>query len=119
MRLSELLGLDVLDVDNSYVGTVADLRLVQDGPLIGPYGAALRLSGLIVVEHRHVRLLGFERDVGPWFLRWLVRRITGRVCFIPWNDVRAIDPTGVHTTGHRDRCQQLSELPDRRQPSAH
>ena len=119
MRLSNLLGQDVTDTDGGRIGTVADLRLVQDGPLLGPYGAALRLSGLIVVEHRHVRLLVYERDVGPWFVRWIVHRLTGRVTYVPWTDVETVDRSGVHTTRRVDQVQELSELPDRRSPGSH
>jgi PRC-barrel domain protein len=90
MRLSELLGLDVVDHAGTRVGTVVDLQLVQDGPLIGPYGASLRLGAIVAVERRHVRLLGFERDVGPWLIRTIVRRINGRVRHIPWESVDTI-----------------------------
>jgi hypothetical protein len=119
MRLNELLGLEVTDADGGRIGTVADLRLVQDGPLRGPYGAALRLSGFIIVEHRHVRLLGYERDVGPWFVRWIVHRLTGRVSYVPWTDVETVGRSGVHTVRRLDQIQELSELPDRRSPGNH
>jgi hypothetical protein len=118
MRLSELLGLDVTDLDSRRVGSVADIRLVQDGPLVGPYGASLRLSGLIVVEHRHFRLLGYERDVGPWFIRWLVHRLTGRVTFVPWEAVVGLTSSTVRIHHRTQDCQQLHELPDRRQAGA-
>jgi hypothetical protein len=116
MRLSDLLGLDVLDTDGRRVGSVADVRLVQDGPMIGPYGAALRLSGLIIVEHRHVRLLGYERDIGPWFVRWLIHRLTGQVSYVPWKEVDTIDPSGIHVAVAQRDCTALHELPNRRQP---
>ena len=87
MRLSELLGREVRDADNEYVGTVADLVLVQDGPLRGPYAASLRISGLILVERRHVRLLGYERDVLPAAFRWLLKRLAGRISYVPWEAV--------------------------------
>ena len=87
MRLSELLGREVRDADNQYVGTVADVVLVQDGPLRGPYAASLRVSGLILVERRHVRLLGYERDVLPAALGWLLTRLAGRISYVPWDTV--------------------------------
>ena len=103
MRLSELLGREVRDAGDRYVGTVADVVLVQDGPMLGPYAAALRLTGLIVVERRHVRLMGYERDVMPLGLRWLVRRLAGRVAHVPWEDVEAWDAPvlRLRTTGDR------------------
>jgi hypothetical protein len=103
MRLSELLGRDVHDSSGGYVGTVADVVLVQDGPMLGPYAASLRLSGLIVVERHHLRLMGYERDVMPLGLRWLVRRLAGRVVHVPWEDVDTWDGPVVtlRTTGDR------------------
>lgn len=67
-----LLGAPVHDADGEHVGAVADVRLVQDGTVIGPYGAAYRLSGLIVIKGRHIRLFGSERGVGPAFIRRIV-----------------------------------------------
>jgi hypothetical protein len=118
MRLSDLLGLDVTDIDAQRIGTVADVRLVQDGPMIGPYGAAFRLSGLIIVEHRHVRLLGYERAVGPWFVRWLLHRLTGEVAFVPWDMIDTIDATGIRISLAQQECIGLHDLPDRRRPGA-
>ena len=45
MRLSELLELEVRDRDGTRVGSVADVVLVQDGPMRGPYQASLRVAG--------------------------------------------------------------------------
>jgi hypothetical protein len=103
MRLSELLGREVRDAGGRYVGTVADVVLVQDGPMLGPYAASLRLIGLIVVERRHVRLMGYERDVKPVGLRWLVRRLTGRVVHVAWRDVESWEGLSVTLRTDRDR----------------
>jgi hypothetical protein len=91
MRLSDLLGSEVLDAGGSRVGIVADLVLVQDGPMLGPYGASFRGSALIVVERRHVRLLGYERDLKPLVLRWLVHRLSGGVRQVPGEQVQRYD----------------------------
>ena len=45
MRLSDLLGADVVDEAGRHAGRVHDVRLVQDGPLVGSFGAALRVDG--------------------------------------------------------------------------
>jgi hypothetical protein len=87
MRLSELLGREVRDQDGGYLGTVADVVLTQDGPMRGSYSAGLRLSGLILVERRHVRLLGYDRDSTPWLQRAVVKRLAGQVRHVPWHDV--------------------------------
>jgi hypothetical protein len=118
MRLSELLDLVVLDRDNIEAGFVADVRLVQDGPVLGLYGAALRVSGLILVEHRHVRLLGYERDNGPWLVKRAVRAMTGRVRFVPWDDVRTVTEHGVQLHSLATELRELHELPSRLQPAS-
>lgn len=53
----------------------------------GPYAAALRMSGLIVVERRHVRLLGYERQSVPAVQRGFVKRLAGRVMHMRSDDV--------------------------------
>jgi hypothetical protein len=90
MRLSELVGLEVVDCTGTRMGTVVDLQLVQDGPLLGPYGAAFRVAGLVTVERRQIRLLGFDRDVGPWLLRRIVHSISGPVHHVPWEHVGSV-----------------------------
>lgn len=87
MRLTELLGREVRSDDGDYVGTVADVVLTQDGPMRGPYAAGLRVSGLILVQRRHVRLLGYERDSVPAVQRAIVKRLAGRVVHLRWKDV--------------------------------
>jgi sporulation protein YlmC with PRC-barrel domain len=112
MRLSAIIGVDVVDADGHRVGTVADLRLVQDGPLLGAF-AAWRISGLIVVEKRHVRLFGYERHVGPLVVRAIVRRLAGDVWFVPWADVTDIGPQQALVRTHRASWEALEDLPDR------
>lgn len=91
MRLSELLGRTVLDSADRPAGTVADLVLVQDGPMLGPYGASFRCTGLLVAERAHIRLLGYERDLRPALFRWLVQRSAGAVRHVAWEQVESYD----------------------------
>ena len=114
MRASELLGLTVVDETGNELGTVADIRLVQDGPMIGSYGASFRLEGLVVVRRRHVRLLGYERDVGPRLMKSAVRHLTGEVRFADWDRVRHIDDERVTAEVPPDGLPHLHELPSRR-----
>jgi sporulation protein YlmC with PRC-barrel domain len=102
MRLNELLGRRVIDADGKEIGGVADIRLVQDGPLLTSQQAALRIDGLIVVERRATRLFGYERHVGPALLRWLVHRRLGQVWYLPWGDVAEIAET---VAIHRSRAE--------------
>ena len=95
MRLSEVLGLTVTDAGGARVGRVADVVLVQDGPVRGPYQASLRVAGLVVVERRHVQLMGYERDVLPHLLRWVMKRLAGTVRHVRWEDVAGVDADGV------------------------
>jgi hypothetical protein len=114
MRASELLGTPVVDESGDELGYVADIRLVQDGPMIGPYGASLRVEGFVVVRRRHIRLLGYERDVGPSLVRAVVRRLTGEVRFADWDRVLSVDESLVTVRVPSDGLPHLHELPSRR-----
>ncbi|MGC4943609.1 hypothetical protein [Kribbella sp. DT2] len=102
MRLNELLGRRVVDAEGNDIGGVADVRLVQDGPLLASRQAALRIDGLIVVEKHATRLFGYERHVGPALLRWLVHRRLGQVWYLPWADVAEVAETVTIHRGHAD-----------------
>lgn len=91
MRLSELLGRTVLDSAGRRIGTVVDLVLVQDGPILGAYAASFRCAGMLVVERRHIRLLGYERHLRPVLVRWLVQRLAGAVRHVAWERVESYD----------------------------
>jgi sporulation protein YlmC with PRC-barrel domain len=87
MRLSELLGCEVVDVDGQAVGTVHDVVLVQDGPIQGVWGAALRLESLMVGTGTIGTRLGVDRPAThrPWIVAvFFARR---RRMVVPWEDV--------------------------------
>jgi sporulation protein YlmC with PRC-barrel domain len=111
MRLNELLGQRVVDRDGADIGGVADVRLEQDGPLLTSMQRALRIDGLIVVEHRATRLFGYERHVGPALLRWLVHRRLGEVWYLPWDDVDRLSDGVVTITSARAELKSLHEMP--------
>jgi sporulation protein YlmC with PRC-barrel domain len=98
MRLSDLIGREVVDSGGRRVGTTADVVLVQDGPMLNEQSASFRCSGLVVVERRHVRLLGYERDIRPVVLRWLVQALAGQVRTVPWEKVASYDDGPVRLT---------------------
>ena len=110
MRLNELLGHRVIDADGDELGGVADVRLVQDGPLLVSMQRALRVDGLIVVEKRATRLFGYERHVGPELLRRLVHARLGGVWYLPWSEVDEITAGTVTTTSRRGVLRPLEEM---------
>ncbi|MFI5694110.1 hypothetical protein ACIA58_19845 [Kribbella sp. NPDC051586] len=110
MRLNELLGHRVIDADSNEIGGVADVRLVQDGPLLVSMQRALRVDGLIVVENRSTRLFGYERHVGPELLRRLVHWRLGNVWYLPWTEVEQITDGIVTITTRRTDLRPLEEM---------
>ena len=93
MRLSDLLGSDVVDVDGEVVGEVSDVRLVQDGPPLAGIDAALRLDALVVGRGGLAVRLGFHRHrvKGPAPLKALFASLERRARFVPWTAVASWD----------------------------
>jgi hypothetical protein len=93
MRLSELLHASVVDADGEELGSVDDVRLVQDGPMLLPFGAALRVEGLLVGHRGIGTRLGFGRkDVtGPWLLRRVFDALARRARYAPWEMVESCE----------------------------
>jgi hypothetical protein len=116
MKLSELLDLEVVTRQGEVVGYVADARLVQDGPLIGPYAAALRVDGIIVGNRRHSRLLGYDRRVGPVYVRALVRYLTGDPRYVTWAQIQSIDHGVITITPEPQQLPLLRDVPGRPPP---
>ncbi|GAA3204052.1 PRC-barrel domain-containing protein [Nonomuraea helvata] len=98
MRLSDLLGSPVRDSSGEVVGQVADVRLVQDGPLLRQVQHAFRVAGLIVVARHTGRLFGYERGPaikGPWLVRAVVRALHRHTRYVPWEQVDRIDGADI------------------------
>jgi hypothetical protein len=93
VRISDLLGAEVLDAEGMTIDTVYDVRLVQDGPPIGPFGSALRLRALLIGPTAIGARLGFERkDVrGPWPLRAAFAALHGRIQVPTWEQIASIE----------------------------
>ena len=89
MRLSDLLGTEVVDSLGQSVGRVHDVRLVQDGPLQPNMMAALRLAGLVVGSGAVAGRLGYDRGEvqGPWLIATVARRLAARARYVPWEQV--------------------------------
>src|SRR5882757_2626522 len=97
MRLSDLLDSEVVDRDGERIGHVHDVRLVQDGPPLGTWGAALRLEALVVGKGSIGTRLGITRPQmkGPWVLKLLFARQRVSRVLVPWDRVRELGEDGV------------------------
>lgn len=91
MRLSEVLDAEVIGRGGKRIGRVSDVRLVQDGPVLGEWGAAFRIRDLIVTPRRAADWFGYERAEmkGPWALNALFRRIHRGAVLVDWDLVTA------------------------------
>jgi sporulation protein YlmC with PRC-barrel domain len=90
--MSDLLGADIVDRAGTELGDVHDVRLVQDGPPVGIFGASLRLRALLFGPTAIGVRLGFGRtDVrGPWPLRTAFAALHGRIRVATWEQIGAI-----------------------------
>jgi len=113
MRLSELLGLEVVDRAGAHVGTVSDIRLAQDGPPQELGQARLRVAGLVVSPRHGGRLLGYDRIPyeGPWLIRRIVRTYHHGTRYVPWEWIE--DRTGrpLRIDHPIDAIPHLRDLP--------
>jgi hypothetical protein len=103
MRLSDLLGSKVIRQTEEELGRVHEVRAVQDGPIQGAFGAALRIDGLIVGRGSLGTRLGLDRkDVkSPAAIRFMLQRLHGRKLYVSWNDVLAIEKGRVIVSTRR------------------
>jgi PRC-barrel domain len=104
MKLSDLLGSQVIDESGVRVGKVHDVRLTQDGPMIGSFGAALCIQGLLTGPRTIGSRLGLGRpDVRvPWIMKRLAYVIRRNGRFISWERIRCISEGTIYISGLRD-----------------
>lgn len=80
MRISDLLGAHVYDRNGEKIGTVHDVRMTRDGPMVGDFGAAYSVHGIVIGELGLATRLGFDRrkvlEPAPLkgLFRWLLRK---------------------------------------------
>ena len=100
MRLSDLLHSEAVDDAGRSYGSVDDVRLVQDGPLLGAF-SAFRVEGLVVGRGALGVRLGFHRGrtQGPWPLKALFTRLESRAKYVPWEQVTSFEGGRVVFTG--------------------
>ena len=96
MRLADLLGAEVVDRCGQPAGRVHDVRLVQDGPLIGGFGASLRLDGLIVGGRAMAPAWTTNKATvdGPLLVRLLAGWLDHDGRFVPGTGSRRSSPAG-------------------------
>jgi sporulation protein YlmC with PRC-barrel domain len=94
----------VLDADGTELGHVHDVTLVQDGPPIGPVGAAFRLHALLFGAPAIGTRLGFaRRDVrGPRPLRALFSALHDRMRVVAWEEVAALEERRIRLAVRAD-----------------
>jgi sporulation protein YlmC with PRC-barrel domain len=107
MRLSDLLGSDVVDQAQCLLGRVHDVRAIQDGPVLGPLGAAFRIEGLIVGRGSIATRLGLDRtDVkGPAAFRFILQRLRPEPVFVPWDRIVALEGHRIIVSGSAAQFQ--------------
>src|SRR5436305_8769256 len=93
MRLSDLMHSQVYDADGAKIGPVGDVVVIQDGPMLLPFGAAFRIDGLMVGHRSFGTRLGYVRGgvKGPWLLRAMFSALERRARYVPWDDVATWD----------------------------
>ena len=107
MRLTDLLGSEVIDRTGRAIGVVTDVRLVQDGPVLGEHEAAFRVHGLVMGRSSIGAHMGFERRNvrGPWMLKRLFAWIEGTPRYAEWNLIRSIEPHRVRLKVNGDELR--------------
>jgi hypothetical protein len=117
VRITGLIGSQVVDREGRELGEVHDVRLAQDGPPIGSFGAALRVESLLFGASAIGVRLGFaRRDVrAPWPIKGTFGAVHGRMRAAGWQDVEAIEDGRIRLRAPGDR---LAPGPAARQTAA-
>jgi uncharacterized protein YrrD len=101
MRLSELLGVEVVDEHGTVAGSVHDVRLVQDGPMVGTFGASFRVAGLVIGSRAIGSRLGYDR--GTLRRLWLLKAAFGYwhrgARYVAWERIRSLGTDRIVITG--------------------
>jgi hypothetical protein len=93
MRISDLLASEVRRADGTSIGQVREVRIVQDGPIIGGLQAGFRVDALLVGKRSLGVRLGYHAGNihGPWLLAMLFGRSSCRITEVPMTDVDTWD----------------------------
>jgi len=98
MHLRDLLGSQLVAIRGGALGTIHDVRLVQDGPVLGSFGAALRLDGLLAGPGAVGVRFGYAHGHvdAPALLATALRAESHRLLFAAWSDVVAVSEGVVY-----------------------
>jgi hypothetical protein len=114
MRLADLIGSVVVDTDGDEIGDVGDVWLIQDGPPMGVFGAALRVDRLVIGRFGLASRSGYDRPQvrGPVLLARLLGRQTEHRPVVSWGDIAAIEEGRVRlrpSVGDLERPRSLDQ----------
>ncbi|WP_214411523.1 PRC-barrel domain-containing protein [Sphaerisporangium fuscum] len=116
-RMSELIGLPVIDSEGEQVGQVVDVQLTQDGPMLAQVQHAFRVAGLVVGPRHSGRLFGYERGPGgaaPGLVKSVIRRLHRGSRYVRWSQVeRMAASEEVRLAVPRAELARLEELYER------
>lgn len=107
LRLSDLVGHQVVDESGRFLGRVHDVRMRRDGPVLQPAGErTYRVLGLVVGSGGVGRRLGYADPQlgGPWLLRAFFGARARRSRYLDWRLVSRVADGRVFARG------QLGEL---------
>jgi hypothetical protein len=112
MRLSDLLHSTVVDADDREIGSVDDVRLVQDGPPLEGIDASFRVDALIVGRGALGVRLGMHRQRvrGPLPLKALFAGLERRAWFVTWDEVAAWDGHVIRLRLPTDGLRRLADV---------
>ena len=107
MRAADLLGAEVFAPDGTHLGEVLDIRLEQDGPMLGA-DLALRIRGFVVGRRRLASHLGYDRANvnGPWLVNAVVQWLSKDNRFLAWDDVAQLADRRIES-----RVDRLGPVP--------
>jgi len=114
MRLADLIGATLVDLAGVEIGTVGDVWMTQDGPPIGPFGAALRVDTLVVGHFGLASRAGYERSGvdGPAPIARYLRRRAAHRPVARWADIASIEQGRIRlrrAEGELDRPRNMEE----------
>jgi hypothetical protein len=112
MKLSDLLGSEAFDDAGNPLGKVRDVRVVQDGPVMSPFGASLRIEGLVVGQGALGERLGFHRSTvkGPWLLKTLFELRHRDARFVPWDAIAVVGEGRIDVARAAEALPRVDKL---------